>query len=1261
MKAQSKSIVERLARHRVFASVFRWAILSLGILVLGLRFQELSSTSGLTAWDTETWWRFMGEALLLTVILAAVLFSARHDRDRLSLERALEGEVVLFRQLADHVGEVFWMKESRSGELVYVSPAYERVWGRARRSLSRHPDQWLEAIVPEHREWVKGECSKQAAGGYEVEYEIERPEGTRRWIHDRAFPVKNNRGKVVRIVGFASDITERRQMSEQLTQRERLLNIATQMARLGGWSADMVSEQVTLNDEACVLFDLPPATVLTLEQAVSFYAPQFRQQVSDAFKHAATEHIPMDLEAQLVTALGRYVWVRVQGEPIVNDSNEVVRLEGAVQDLTERKHATSLLSQGVLRFREFANAMPHLVWSADPSGRVDYGNRLLGEYLGCEHEDARLDELWRASIAEEDQDRYKLNWDMAMDEGARLELEVRLRRFDGQWRWHSLQAIPVKDAKGRIIKWYGSGIDVHERRESEERSKQLAERLTTTLESITDAFFTLNFEWVFTYVNREAERLLRRPREELLGHSLWEAFPEVVGTEFERVYRQAMNTGLKVSFEAYFEPLKLWSAVNVYPSTDGLAVYFQDVTEKHRAEEERERIRELEASRELAELASETKSQFLASMSHEVRTPINGIVGMVDVLHQTSLRGEQVEMVDIIRESAQSLLVIVDDILDFSKIEAGKLDLASAPFSPSAVVRSVCLLLDRMALNHSVELTLYVSPSMPAQVVGDELRVRQVLLNLVNNAIKFSSRLDRPGRVAVRLYETGHSESHVDLAFHVIDNGIGMTPETQARLFNPFTQADASTTRLYGGTGLGLSISSSLVDLMGGDIKVSSQPHRGTEFRMALRLPLGETKDTDYPLPDLNGTRCVVWPEYQGADWEDYLRACNAQVYAPQEVPESAARDDSLWLLVRDTGFNSQEGVQTLEHATLPTWPVHYRWLMLGRGQRRRVREESTGIFGIDSNSLTQSAFLHAALVALGRETPEANKAATVPRKANGEAVTREQALSSRRLVLVAEDNETNQQVIKRQLEMLGYAADVCLNGREALEHWQQQGADYAVVLTDLHMPDFDGYALTAAIRREEAEREEPRPVPIIALTANVSVEEEERSQGLGFNEYLVKPVLLEALRESLSRWTEPPDSEPEGVDWAEEEAQAEPVSDTLDLRVLQNLIGGDEALLAEFVESFRASSEGLVLRLREAAERRQWQGVGDAAHSLKSSARSVGANGLADCCLALERWGRTTSTDSAQVGELLSNFENEWRRVQLALRQVQHHLSEQE
>gem|GEM_PF-6470866 len=650
------------------STTLRCSATVLGLLVLGLLLRQSANTSFDAGGGMADWFPFRLEAALLLVVLALLILDLAIERVRSRLERDLAHNRDRFQQLTDHVQEVFWLVGRPGRTMLYVSPAYATVWGHSCESLYRNPQQWLESIVPDQRDRISAEMPLQSEGGYDVEYQIERPDGSRRWIHDRAFPIRDENGEVYRLAGLAMDITERKQLAAELVQRDRLLDMANRMARLGGWSLDLVENRLTLSDEACAIFDFPAGTRLSLEDILEYFPPEFRRQVASAVDSSIESGQAHDLEARIISASGLSRWIRIQSHPLLDENWQVVSLEGAIQDITDRKHASSMLAQGLQRFRDFADAMPNLVWTADASGRLDYGNRALEGFLGVDEDDGLLDDRWREAIATEDRPAYQRAWDRALGSGGRFVLECQLRRFDGKLRWHSIQATPVRDTQGTVVKWYGNAINIHERKINEQKAQELAERLAVTLESITDAFFTLDRDWRITYVNREAERLLQRSREQILRRTLWDCFPEAVNTEFEAAYRQAMDTGQKVRFEAFYQPLDFWVRVNVYPSHEGLAIYFQDITEQKDAESKQKRIRELENFRELAEQANKTKSRFLASMSHEIRTPINGIVGMIDVLNQTSLQDHQMEMVDIIRESSQSLLGIVDDILDFQKL-----------------------------------------------------------------------------------------------------------------------------------------------------------------------------------------------------------------------------------------------------------------------------------------------------------------------------------------------------------------------------------------------------------------------------------------------------------------------------------------------------------------------------------------------------------------------------------------------------------------
>lgn len=1278
MKIIPRLTYQHVSRVRRLTTSIHWIAIVLGILVLGLLLRQPVGTSDDISGSLAGRLPFWLEALLLSGVLGLLFLNVLIERVRGRLENELAQNCERFQQLTDHVQEVFWWVAPPGRTILYVSPAYADIWGHSRESLYRNPQQWFESIVPEHRDRIGAELPLQPEGGYDVEYQIERPDGSRRWIHDRAFPVYRDSGEVYRLAGLAMDITERKLLAAQLMQRDRLLTMAHRMARLGSWSLNVREDRMVLSDEACAIFELPAGATLSLERALSFYPPESRGKISAMMDRCLEQAQDYDVEVQVVGAAGRSLWVRAQGHPVFDDGGQVASLEGVIQDITDRKHVASMLNQGLQRFRDFADAMPNLVWTADTEGRLDYGNRALEGFLGLDQDDALLDDRWREAIDGLDRAAYQRAWDRALGSGGRIALECQLRRFDGQLRWHSIQATPVRDTHGAVVKWYGNATNIHERKLSEQRAQALAERLAVTLESITDALFTLNRNWQITYVNREAERLLQRSRDQILRRTLWECFPGTVNTEFEQAYREAMVSGDKIRFEAFYEPLDFWARVNVYPSEEGLAIYFQDITEQKEAERKQQRIRELENFREVAEQANETKSRFLASMSHEIRTPINGIVGMVDVLNQTSLHDHQVEMVNIIRESSQSLLGIVDDILDFSKIEAGKLDLHETAFSPAVVTRSVCLLLDRMAINHDVELTLFTDPALPAAVWGDELRLRQVLLNLVNNAIKFSAQRDRLGRVQVLAMLSGNGASEADLCgieWHVVDNGVGMTNETLSRLFNPFVQADLSTTRQYGGTGLGLSITRNLISLMGGDIKVVSEPDQGAEFRVYFGFPLinGE-EQPESALPDLVGRSVWVWPNARegraqeraclAQAWTRYLQAAGAEVCAAPNLSVAEAESALPDLIVLDTGDANPDRAELSEKLPLAN-SADARWLVIGRGNRRQVRRESHGLYSLDANCLSQSNFLQAVSVALGLAPL---KHARVSGRAGRTAVrefSREQAIAHGALLLVAEDNETNRKVLLQQLRLLGYTADMTSNGQDALRRWRESPGSYAAILTDLHMPELDGYGLVEVVRQAERQEWGLAGIPIIALTANALAGEAQRCRQLGMNDYLVKPVSLKGLRQALEHWCplptrtplqdisfRSPSVEPISLDATDAATQA---GKALDLDILRNLIGDDRAEMDSFLESFRSSSEGLVEQVVTAWQEDDWESLGGAAHSLKSSARSLGAMGLGCLCEQLEscahRIGTETQTDiEATLADLLDDFKIEWQRVRDAL-----------
>jgi signal transduction histidine kinase/CheY-like chemotaxis protein len=639
-----------------------------------------------------------------------------------------------------------------------------------------------------------------------------------------------------------------------------------------------------------------------------------------------------------------------------------------------------------------------------------------------------------------------------------------------------------------------------------------------------------------------------------------------------------------------------------------------------------QRTVELEKARRSAEAANAAKSAFLATMSHEIRTPMNGVMGVADVLLQTPLSPAQQEMVETINESAAALLAIIDDILDFSKIEAGRLVLEEAPFAIRSVVGRSCAPLSTVAAGRGVRLHAFADPRLPDLMLGDGNRVRQILLNLVGNAIKFSAGLNRPGRVTVRATPVGDS-----VRLEVADNGIGMTDEVQRLVFQPFIQGEASTTRNYGGTGLGLAISHRLVSAMGGRISVRSQPDAGATFTV------------DLPLKPASAVNSAISSELVGIhallvlddteirdDWAAYLSAAGARVSLVDSADDAAAwpeQDGEARVVVAPVG-----------HEAL-AWPATaVRGMSGGRvvvhqEPRTEPVSQAPGQVRLSVIGLRRKDLLVAVAMAAGRVLVPAHGVVSPDRERLQADWSLVQACQGR-AILVAEDNEINQRVLRYQLELLGLDHVFAGDGHEALALWRQRPDHFCLLLTDLQMPGLGGIGLTEAIRKEEAVGHR---MPIVALTANAMHSEVHRCRAVGMDDYLTKPVSLPKLETMLHRWLEvvrlpapsgslAPLPEPVVAGW-----------DRFDEHALQRVLGADPEILQDMRSRYLASLDRALTEIQEAAVREDSASAGFTAHRIKSSSRLVGAVGLAQLLDQIETLGQVG--DAAGMARLVPSL----------------------
>ena len=847
---------------------------------------------------------------------------------------------------------------------------------------------------------------------------------------------------------------------------------------------------------------------------------------------------------------------------------------------------------------------------------------------------------------------------------------VSTRDANGEETWLLCDAVPAIDpATGEVGDVILSLVDVTERRRIERALRESEERFRTMVDSLADGIVLQLADFSIATCNASAERITGLTGDQMLGRAPrpegWLAIREDGGRFDMREHPSivALVTGQPASCMLGVQSAgreTTWISVNTRPLYHAGAKRpyaalssIMDVTDRVRAQ-----VAEREA-REAAEAASRSKTDFLANMSHEIRTPMNGVLGMLELALGSKLEPAQREYLQVAQRSAESLLEVINEILDFSKVEAGRLELRPEPFALADCLGAAIDPLGPRAAQKGLELAMRVAPNMPPILVGDSVRLGQVITNLAGNAVKFTEH----GEIVLtaELESANVDEQEVVVHFAVRDTGIGIPADKQSLIFEAFTQADASATRAYMGTGLGLAIATRLVTLMGGRLWVESAEGKGSTFHFTARFatradtPMAPDDATSEDIRgmsvlvvDDSGTNRLILHEML-VSWEmrPTLVASARDAIAAMESADKAGKPFGLLLV--DGYMPEMDGFTLVEKLRENPRFASATVLMLtsadGDGGAERCRA-----LGVAAQLLKpiKSRDLRAAIVrALGRAGPE-HRAAPVT-----DVLDARSATPSR--ILLAEDNQVNQMLAVAVLERWGHTVEVADNGRAALTAVARER--FAVVLMDVQMPTMDGLQATMEIRAGEAHTGEH--VPIIAMTARTMSGDREKCLEAGMDAYVSKPFELEelfgVLEPILARRAAEPTSLGEARRRGRKRRHSAPVAsasalprDVVDATALNGAVGGDRKLLGELVALFRVEGPRRLDELRRALAANDAAGVAAAAHALRGSVGSLHAKRSFEAALAVEQLARSDALQDAHAA--CATLEEEIARLERAL-----------
>lgn len=926
-------------------------------------------------------------------------------------------------------------------------------------------------------------------------------------------------------------------------------------------------------------------------------------------------------------------------------SSEDTDLEAITHLLTtllrEREHAQEQLRKNEAQYRLVLESMNEVVYQTDWRGAIEFVNPAWQQITGFDLAGTQGRSLLDYIYAEDSDKVQTAMMPLILGQQKKAQYQARLITASGGTRWIDANVQAFFDGDGQFAGTTGTLTDITARHEVEQQLRQTRSQLINAIESLDAGFVMYDAEEKLIICNQRYREIYQALAPALRsGNSYREILQYAVEHQGQtdnpqdaaawieqrlQEYRQGNSKGIEQKIG------NRWIRINDSHTPDGSIVSLRtDITELKQIQQEL--LQAINAAQE----ANVAKSHFLANMSHEIRTPMNGIIGMTELALETELTEEQREFLSIVRTSAESLLVIVNDILDFSKIEAGKMSMESLEFPLREILTDTIKALSIKANDKQLEVITSIAPTVPNQLYGDPGRLRQVITNLVGNAIKFTER----GEITLRVDLAQADAQRCQLRFAVSDTGIGIPREKQGLIFEAFSQADASTTRQYGGTGLGLTISSRLVEMMGGQLKVESEPGKGSCFSFSARFGIAAQSHPHQPTLTVSGKRLLLIDDNEthalsllemALYWHMQAEVAASAEVAYNKMRHAAKMGLAYDLILFDWQIDGDNGFDWLQRLMAQTsQPAHSIVLMLDSAAKLNQAQQCREI-GLDSyllKPIAEQQLLQALQLALNKQQP------ALPVRRPPQALVQQ----PRKLnILLAEDNPVNQKLAVHLLHKLGHEVCIADNGRLALAKMQQHGFD--LVLMDLQMPEMGGIEAVKHWRNHEAGLGLVR-LPVIALTAHAMQGDRERCLASGMDGYVSKPIRAEQLAEEIRRLTSV----------ATVDSYPRKLSGGLNLGVLQDQLDGDLDLLAELATMLLQSYPPQLQQIKQALAQQQTEQLQMVAHTLKGSMGVFPIDSANNLITRIEQLAR--SNKLAELEPLIAELEAEMEHVLPQLQQ---------